>query len=89
MKSISKIRFLLAAFCAAFAAQVQTVNVVNAVTNGATSVSGEYTLTGVGGVTCASLSLGADAKWTFDPIRTPVFVGAVPTFAAIVFCGEF
>ena len=81
MKSISKIRFLLAAFCAAFAAQAQTVNVVNAVTNGATSVSGEYTLTGVGGVTYASLSLEADAKWTFDPIRTPVFVGAVPTFA--------
>ena len=72
---------LISMLCAAFAAQAQTVNVVNAVTNGATSVSGEYTLTGVGGVTCASLSLEAGAKWTFDPIRTPVFVGAVPTFA--------
>ena len=45
---------LISVFCAAFAAQAQTVNVVNAVTNGATSVSGEYALTGVGGVTYAS-----------------------------------
>ncbi|MCQ2390375.1 MAG: SGNH/GDSL hydrolase family protein [Kiritimatiellae bacterium] len=73
---------LLVALVAPAVAEVHVVE--NALTNAtAVVISGEYSLTGAGGVQMPSLTLTAGSRFTLDPVRTPVLITgqAAPTFA--------
>ena len=70
--------------CAAYAAPAadgkQTLEIVN-YTKEPLVVDGPLQVTGAGGLRLPSLSLGSNARLVIDPVRTPVSVAGVPTFA--------